>query len=78
MTDFTKIAGIAGIGAVTAMAAIAISLGGGQMFGSAAMPTAGAAPVLQRSPTTSTTALSVAPQIHATESGKCPRSGPNC
>lgn len=76
---FKKLALIAGVGAATGMAAFGFALGdGAAAMGSPGLPAANVGLLAKGGVTTSTTAMSATPQIHAAEGGKCVKSSPNC
>lgn len=75
MTDsrFKKLVLVVGLSAATGVVAFGVAVGSGPAMGSPSLT-----PYIQGGVTTSTTALSATPQIHAAESGKCVKSSPNC
>lgn len=70
-----RIAMVVGLGALAVSAALAVDQGGPA---STAAPTSAGAWREAGMITTSATAVSVSPTVHATASGKCVKSSPNC
>ena len=74
-----NLAVLAGISAVAGMAASAIYLSSeAVVIGSPPVSGSNVTALIRGRVTTSTTAFSVAPQIHATENGKCVKSSSTC